>query len=226
MASQLRLELGQPARFQREAFVVSPANAAAARAVDAWPAWPGGALALVGPEGSGKSHLARAWAQQAGAEVLEASEATAARVLARDAAPVLLEDADRGTPDEGLFHLINAAVAGGASLLLTARTPPSLWPVALPDLRSRLNALTVAPLPAPDDAILEGVLLNLFHERNIRPTDDLIPYLLRRIERSVPNARAVVAQLDEAGDQQRRDISRVLARQILEIDGENDAPAS
>jgi chromosomal replication initiation ATPase DnaA len=221
MGQQLRLELGQPTCDGRESFIVSPANAAAVRAVDSWPAWPGGCLALIGPEGSGKTHLARAWAVRAAANILRASTATAALALARiDGPPVLIEDADRGVPDDALFHLINMATVGRKTLLLTGRTPPSTWRTALPDLRSRLNALPVAQLPAPDDAILEGVLINLFRERNIKPAEDLIPYLLRRIERSVGRARQVVAQLDEAADAEGRAVSRGLARQILEIDGD------
>ena len=220
MGRQLRLELRRPASLRREAFIVTPANEEAVRAMDAWPNWHGGCLALIGPEGSGKTHLAHAWATRAGARVLRPSDAASALGLAQlQGQPVLLEDADRDAPDEGLFHLINMAGADGGGLLLTARTAPSLWPTTLPDLRSRLNALPVAELPPPDDIILEGVLTNLFRERNIRPSDDLIPYLLRRIERSIPRALDIVTRLDEIADAEQRPISRALARQILEIDG-------
>jgi chromosomal replication initiation ATPase DnaA len=115
-----------------------------------------------------------------------------------------------------LFHHINRAGARGGGLLLPARRPPSGWPAALPDLRSRLNALPVAELLPPDDAVLSAALGKFFRERNIRPADDLIPYLLRRIERSIPRARAFVATLDETADAERRPISRALARRILE----------
>jgi len=135
--------------------------------------------------------------------------------------PVLLEDADRAQDDELLFHLINMAGEDGGALLITARTPPSAWPANLPDLRSRLNAMTVAELPAPDDVILEAVLRKLFRERYIEPTDDLIAYLMRRIERSGPAALAIVERLDEAAAEgEQRAVSRALARQFLEIDGE------
>ena len=220
MGRQLRLELRRPASWRREAFIVSPANETAVRAVDAWPNWHGGCLALIGPEGSGKTHLARSWARTAGASVLQAGEVSS--ILDLDhlrGKPVLFEDAARGAPDEGLFHLINMAGADGGGLLLTARTAPSAWATTLPDLRSRLNALPVAELPPPDDAILEGVLTKLFRERNIKPADDLIPYLLRRIERSVPRAQEIVERLDEVADAEHRPVSRALARQILEIDG-------
>jgi len=215
---QLRLELNRPPTYRREDFIASPTNAAAIRAVDAWPNWHGGCLALIGPEGSGKTHLARAWAQRAGA--LAPGPEAPIDITALNGRPVLIDDADAWIGDDALFHLINMAGEPGGGLLLTSRTPPVEWTADLPDLRSRLNALPVAELEAPDDAILQGALQKFFRERNIRPTEDVLPYLMRRIERSIPRARDIVARLDEAADAEQRPVSRALARQILEIDDE------
>jgi chromosomal replication initiation ATPase DnaA len=220
LARQFRLELGRSTPFRRADFIVSPENADAVRALDAWPNWHGGCLTLVGPAGSGKSHLALTWAAHAHAAIVQAGDAPSPLDLERLAGhPVLLEDADRGAGDDLLFHLINMAGAPGGGLLLTARSPPTAWPAALPDLRSRLNALPVAELPAPDDTVLTATLGKFFRERNIKPADDLIPYLLRRIERSIPRALEIVVLLDEAADAEQRPISRALARQILENEG-------
>ena len=202
-------------RPSRADFVASDANGEAVRRLDAWPAWPGGVLALVGPAGSGKSHLAAVWAETAGAAVWDGAGAPAG--------PTLVEDADRRPADEALFHLLNAAAEAGG-VLLTARARPAAWPSALPDLRSRLNALPVAELAEPDDAVLSGVLARLFAERSIRPPDDLIPYLVRRIERSVPHARAVVARLDEEAAALHRPVTRALAREVLEAREVGDLP--
>ena len=215
---QFRLKLDRLESFRREDFVVSPSNAEATKALDAWPAWHGGCLALIGPEGSGKSHLALSWARTVGAVVLTAKgKADLGSLQGR---PVLSEDVDRdrARQDDILFHLINMAGQPGGGLLLTGRSPPTGWPAALPDLRSRLNALSVAQIDEPDDAILESVLRKFFRERNIRPTEDLFPYLLRRIERSAPKALAMVKRLDEAADAEGRAVSRALARQILEAE--------
>lgn len=218
MPRQLRLSLRRPASFRRQDFVAGPSNAVALAAVNAWPNWHGGCLALAGPEGVGKSHLARIWAAETGATILdrEAPDLAAARQ-----GPVLVEDVDRGIDDESLFHLINMAARQDAGLLLTARTPPAAWPAALPDLRSRLNAMPVAEIEAPDDTVLEAVLRGLFRDRSIRPPQDVYPYLLRRMERSILHAREIVRRLDEAADEAQRPISRALARQILEDDMEN-----
>ena len=200
---------------------MSASNAEAVRAVEAWPAWHGGVLALVGPQGVGKSHLAQAWLKRAKAVELDTGAPPSdLRELA--GRPVLVEQADQADP-ETLFHLINMAAQAGAGLLLTARTAPAAWTCALPDLRSRLNALAVAELGEPDDELLRGVLQKFFRERHILPSDDIYPYLLRRMERSVPVALAIVERLDEASDAEHRPVSRALARQILEEgDGTTD----
>ena len=218
MARQLRLSLRRPAAHTRDAFIQGPSNAQALAALDAWPRWPSGALVLAGPEGVGKTHLARAWAAGAKAVTLDRA---APDVTAAAGRPVLLEDVDQGVDAEALFHLINLAAQDGASLLLTARKPPAAWPADLPDLRSRLNALMVAEIAAPDDEVLGGVLRKFFRERNIRPHDDVYPYLLRRMERSIPGAQEIVRRLDETEDGVMRPISRVLAREILEGGTEN-----
>ena len=222
LAAQLRLKLDRTAPFRREDFLVSDSARAAVDLLDAWPNWRGGALALVGPPGSGKTHLASAWAERVGARVLTGARWTTAALADLEGAPVLLEDADRAGLEEPLFHLINMAARPGGSLLVTARTPPTAWPAPLPDLRSRLNALPVAALTEPDDALLTALLDKFFRERNIRPPEDLLPYLVWRIERSAPQAREIVRRLDEKADAEHRAISKALAREILEAEAQAD----
>jgi chromosomal replication initiation ATPase DnaA len=196
----------------RDNFVVSPANAEALEMLDQWPAWPDGRLALVGPEGAGKTHLAQAWARAVGAVEARPGDVDMADLEGR---PVLLEDADRAGADADLFSLINRTDAG-SSLLITARSTPRDWPASIPDLRSRFNALHTASLSAPDDAVLIGLLKKFFRIRNIRPDDDLLSYLLRRMERSAPAAWEIVVRLDEAAGSARREVNRNLAREVLE----------
>lgn len=211
---QLVIPLASPPVYTRAAFVESPANAAALAVVERWPAWPNGALALVGPEGGGKTHLATIWAERAGAGRYGAGD----DLSALEGRPVLVENADEA-PDEALFHLINRAATDGG-LLLTARTRPASWEAALPDLRSRLNALTVAEIDEPDDALLIAVLEALFREKLARPAPDLYDYLLRRMGRSVAEARVIVTLLAEAALEQGRPVNRVLAREVLDAAGD------
>ena len=135
--------------------------------------------------------------------------------------PVLLEDADQGVDAEALFHLINGAAQPGGGLLLTARTRPVAWPAEVPDLRSRLNAMPVAEIAEPDDEVLTGVLRKFFRELYITPQDEVYPYLVKRMVRTIPGARAIVAALHEPEALSPQPVSRALARQILEGDNQN-----
>lgn len=213
MTRQLRLRLERERAPSLDEFARGASNAEAVAAVAAWPDWRGGCLAMVGPQGAGKSHLARAWAAAAGALVVAPELADASVAAGR---PVLVEDADRGVSSEALFHLINLAGREGGGLLLTARIVPTAWATPLPDLRSRLNALPVVEIGPPDDVVLEGVLRKFFRDRNIRPPEEVYRYLLARMNRSIPDAEEIVRRLDEAGDEGFRPVTRVLAREILE----------
>ena len=211
---QLNLALGDCPVFDRAHFVITDRNSEAVAVVDAWPDWPGGRLALVGPEGSGKTHLARIWAARSGATIAAGPDIDLSQL---PSGPILLEDADRGVGDTVLFHLINRADTGG-SLLLTGRAAPRQWPATLPDLRSRLNALLSVEIGAPDDAMLEGLLTMFFRERYITPDPELLTYLLRRMERSARAARALVKQLDETAAGSGRGITQAVAREVLGAD--------
>lgn len=216
LGPQLRLDLERKPSFARAAFVVSAGNAAAVEALDAWPDWLGGTLALVGPEGAGKSHLAAVWAQRSGAAVITPATLPTLEWSGLAARPVMLDDAAEAQAGEPLFHLINRAAAGEGSLLLTARDRPAAWRTDVPDLRSRLKALRVVEIGEPDDALLTAVLQKFLLERNITPVEDVLAYLVKRIDRSVLHARAVADKLDQEMDARRRPLTKLLARGILD----------
>ena len=212
---QLPLDLVfRPSRARAD-YVVSAANAPALAQVDAWRGWPGGKAVLVGPEGAGKTHLAHVWA--AGTDAAIVTPAALGRLP--DAPAIALDDADgvAGDPDAetALFHAHNALAEAGRPLLLTARRAPALWGIALPDLRSRLEAAPVIDLPPPDDALLGALLAKLFADRRIAPPPALIPWLALRIERSAAAAKEAVARLDAASLAEGLPVGIALARRTL-----------
>ena len=213
---QLALALEHAESFAREDFLVGPCNERAFQLVAAWPDWPANALALVGPEGSGKTHLAMIWAAMAGARTVSARglrDADVPPALATGA--LVVEDAAIGADDRALFHLINLAREDNAALLFTARSAPTSWPVAIPDLLSRLRALPVAALQAPDDLVLRAVIVKLANDRQFALDETVVAFIATRIERSFAAARAAVIALDNEALRQRRAPTRTLAAEIL-----------
>jgi chromosomal replication initiation ATPase DnaA len=214
---QLALALGHDESFAREDFLAGPQNAAALALIERWPEWPSRAILLVGPEGSGKSHLAAIWEARSGARVIAARELDEASVPALLASGALVvEDlATWHVEERALFHLLNLAREQNANLLFTARSPPGAWPVKLPDLVSRLRELPIVNLDPPDDALLRAVLVKLFADRQLAVDEALIAYLVTRMERSFAAARATVAALDREALRQQRPVTRALASELF-----------
>ena len=214
---QLVLALDHAESYARDDFLAGPSNAAALALVERWPDWPNRVMALVGPEGSGKSHLAAIWADVSGARVLAAnllSEATLPTALATGA--LVLEDLEaEGLDERALFHLLNLAREEGAYVLVTVRTPPSAFKVAIRDLASRLRALPTVTLSAPDDALLRLVMVKLAADRQIALDQAVVNYVANRIERSFAAARAAVLALDEEAMRRHRPITRALAAELF-----------
>jgi len=213
---QLALALDHAESYAREDFLSGPCNQGPLQLIDDWPEWPANALALIGPEGSGKTHLAMIWAAVAGARVISARalrEAELPSALATGA--LVVEDAAAGADDRALFHLINLAREENAFLLLTARSAPATWPAAIPDLISRLRALPALTLQTPDDAMLRAVIVKLAADRQLMLDESVVAFILIHIERSFAAARAAVIALDNEALRQRRAPTRALAAEIF-----------
>lgn len=220
VSAQLPLDLPLRAPAGRDDFVVTAANRLALAAVDGWRDWPLGKLLLIGPDGAGKSHIARIWAEEAQARLVSCG-ALGGRP---ETGAVVVEDADRlaGQPEgeRALLHLHNLVLAEGGRLLLTARHGPRDWGIVLPDLASRMDATPVARLDPPDDALLSAVLVKLFADRHITPAPRLIGWLVARMERSLAEAGRLVALLDARAMATGRPVGLKLAQEILSPSGE------
>ncbi len=214
---QLVLSLGHAESFAREDFIAGTSNAAALALIDRWPDWPDKIMALVGPEGSGKSHLASIWSETAGARFLSGRAIEGADLpMAVSTGALVVEDIDRSSIDEvAFFHLLNLAREERAYLLLTARTAPTAWPVSLPDLASRLRALPVASVAAPDDELLRALLVKLAADRQLDLDESLLSYLAHRVERSFVGVRQALTQLDQEAMRRQRPVTRALAAELF-----------
>lgn len=215
---QLTLDLAHRPALGREDFLVTPANRAAVAMIDRFADWTNHAVAIVGPRGSGKSHLVEVWRRMTGAERVTADGLRledVPRLLSSGA--LAIDDAPGSALDErALFHLLNLARQDRAHVLIAGASHPAGWPVTLPDLASRLRALPVAELGPPDDDLLRGVLVKLFSDRQLAVEEAVIAFLLLRMPRSLEAAGILVAEIDRRALERKADISRGFVARVLE----------
>ena len=214
-AQQLVFDLPHRQALGRDDFLVTSSNAAAVALIDQWPNWPSHAALIVGPAGSGKTHLVEVWRKASGAKlsgklnVEDVPEALSNGALA-------IEDLHHASLDErAMFHALNLAKQQGSKILFTSRQKPELQNFTIPDLASRLRAIPEINILPPDDALLRGVLVKLFIDRQINVDEALINYLLLRMPRSLEAARTLVAETDRLAFVEKAEITKHFVARVL-----------
>jgi chromosomal replication initiation ATPase DnaA len=222
LTRQLPLDLGFASSYAAADYLVSASNAAAFAWIERWPDWPTSALAISGPPGCGKTHLAHAWRERSRATIIDAATLVSvdpSQVL--DMAPACAVDniaaGDLSAAAErALLHLYNMTNERRGHLLLCADAPPARWPIVLPDLRSRLASLPTVGVAPPDDGLLEALLAKLFADRQLAVDRGTVIFIVARMERSFDAARRLVDAIDRAALASQRRPSLGLVREVME----------
>lgn len=222
---QLPLPLEHRPSVAGEDFLVAECNLEAVNWLDRWPDWRTPALVLHGAPGCGKTHLAHVFLDRCKGTIVDHHALATDETIdaAALASACVVDDADRVVAaglEIPLLHLYNAACERGGSLLLTAEAPPARWPIALADLRSRLNAATPVGIGTPDEELIAALLVKLFADRRLQVTQDVVLYALPRMDRSFAAARRLVADLDRVALGRRRKVTIPLLREVLGRPGE------
>ncbi|MGH1355638.1 MAG: chromosomal replication initiator DnaA [Thalassovita sp.] len=219
MTTQLSFDLPVRPALGREAFFVSPANAMAVVMIENWEQWAGRKLALIGPPGAGKTHLAHVWAAACGAQIIRACDLPQADIPALARHPIAVEDvpaiAGDRPAEEALFHLHNLVLAEGRHLLVTADKPVLTWGLTLPDLLSRMQGTQSVTLEQPDDRLLSALVAKMFADRQLMPSPETIAYMVSHMDRSFDAAGDLVARIDRAALDQKRPVNRGLAIEVM-----------
>lgn len=221
-SSQLILDLGHRRALGRRDFLVSACNADAAAWIDRWPDWPAPlrGLAIVGPGGCGKTHLGAVWRRASGAVALDAADLTVDNIpdLLGDAANAMVDELVGLRQPQALLHLYNTVAERRGSVLILSRQAPARLDFGLPDLASRLATLPVATVGAPDEALLAGVLAKHFADRQVAVREEIVAFLVARMERSFAAAERLVDRLDRLALAEGGKVNRALAKQALAED--------
>ena len=156
--------------------------------------WPFRAAVLAGPPRSGKSLIARWFAESGAGDALDQADSL---------------------PEDTLFHRWNRAQAEGRPLLIVSNRAPGSWRIALPDLASRLGAALMIEIGAPDDDLLRALVESHAARRGLALGEGVLGYVLPRLERSHAAAEALVETIDRLSLERKAAVTISLARDAL-----------
>ena len=195
---QIALPLDWPVADRDEDFLISESNRAAFDHLKRWSLWPVMATLVTGPRKSGRSLLGRLFVRKTGGRLFDNAE-----------------DHD----EEALFHAWNEAQLSRRPLLIVADSPPPVWSVDLPDLRSRLAATPHVEIAGPDDRLIGDLIVKLLGDRGIAVPPEVPAFIVPRIERSYVAVQQVVAALDRAALSHHRRMTVAMAKRALSESG-------
>jgi chromosomal replication initiation ATPase DnaA len=214
-ARQLPLLIPTEPAYDAASFLEAGSNDAARTWLGRTELWPDRRLALWGEADRGKTYLLRVWAARTGADVVDGKLLSGFPGVTSEVGAAV-DDADRAD-EVALLHLLNTAHDLGRTVLLVGRSPPARWSVTLPDLDSRLRAITAVEVEAPDDDLLRLLLLRWLTERQLVADATLHDRLLLRLPRSPEVLRAAVARLDrDALTSRKRTVTSGMVRDAVE----------
>jgi chromosomal replication initiation ATPase DnaA len=222
MTRQLPLDLGHTPSYSAADYLVSASNAAAWGWIERWPDWPAPGLALCGPPGCGKTHLAHVWRARAAAVTVDAASLAGLDPIEAlgEGAACIVDGVDPkalvSAAQRAFLHLYNVTSERRGHMLICAEVPPARWSITLPDLRSRLAALPAVAIDPPDDRLLEALLAKLFADRQLTVDRGTVMFIVARMERSFDAARRLVEAIDHAALATHRRPSLGLVRDVME----------
>lgn len=201
MTRQFALPFAAAGPEADSAFLVTGSNRTVIERLFDWTRLPFGAAVLVGPPGSGKTVIGRAFVTGSGG--------------------CFIDNAD-GESDETLFHAWNRAQTLGAPVLFAAASLPADWGIRLPDLLSRLGASLLLEIPPPDEEMAALLLQKLLARAGLAFPVALAGYAAVRMERSYPAIRDLARKIDEMALAMQRPIGQRLVREALATLAGND----
>lgn len=193
-ADQIALPLDWPQTEGESRFIVSAANREAFDHFRKWTMWPVKATVLTGPRRSGRTLLARTFAE---------------RVHGR-----VIDQADRHE-EEDVFHAWNDAQDTGLPLIMVADVAPPAWSPSLPDLRTRLAITPVAKIDQPDDRLFEALIQLLFADRGLHVPAEALRFMTERLNREYWTAERAVEEIDRFAIAERLRVTMPTIRRAL-----------
>jgi len=193
-ADQIALPLDWPQTEGESRFIVSDANRSAFDHFRNWSLWPVKATVLTGPRRSGRTLLARTFAERVHGRVIDQAESR---------------------NEEEVFHAWNDAQDSGLPLVLVSDEAPPAWSPKLPDLRTRLAITPVATISQPDDALFEALIQLLFADRGLHVPRDALRFMTERLNREYWTAERAVEEVDRYAISERARVTMPTIRRAL-----------
>lgn len=185
-------------------------------------------LYLWGEAGTGKTHLLQAACKQAAESDLHVAyiplnqiEELSAEMLhdLGELDLVCIDDVESMIGQlewqQGLTWLYNELKDNKHSLIISGNKSPANSGLELDDLKSRLSSDQVIQIKSPNDDLKIKILKQKAKERSFELSDEVIEFLMRRVERNLSSLIDILDKIDHASLAAKRKITIPFVKELI-----------
>ena len=212
---QIAFPLTSSNAYDSSEYIESSSNSLAYQTLNNWPSSWGirpyeKTLIIQGPKSSGKTFLAKQWAEKSGGLFIKKMHQLTENILAEHQA-FIIDGFDFSWDEESVLHHFNIIHESGKYLLVTCTELPC---IKLPDLASRIKSAYQINI-GMDDELMKMLIFKLFSNYSIIISNEVIHYLVQHLPREFPEVIKSVEKINVFALQHQRKITVPLVKQAF-----------
>lgn len=202
--------------FKDSDYFVSECNRQAYDNLFKWPKWDSKLINLVGPKGSGKSHLLEIFSIKNNflkvnslAEIKKKLET----IIKYD--KLIMDDINQ-IDEKVFFSILDNYISNNKFLIISTIDSLLTYKFKLADLKSRITLFHKYEIYQPNDKMIYFLIQKFLSDRQIKIKKDLITHIIKKIDRSYNRIMKFIDQIDRQSLSNNKKIDYKLINNILD----------
>ncbi len=215
--SQLVFKFPFKTRYFEQDFFVSSNNFSAYKLIESWPNWPGKWVNIIGPTGSGKTHLSKILEKKIKRlKVIDETNVNEKIISElRHFDCLIIDNFKNKIEDKLLYSILNQSKQLENFIVINSKLQLNKFEIKLKDLKSRFNSFIFIGIDLPTDDLLQVIISKSFSDKQINLNPKVSEYIVKNVDRSYEKMFKFLSDLDELSLSSGKSININLIKKVL-----------
>ena len=215
--SQLVFKFPFKTRYFEQDFFVSSNNFSAYKLIESWPNWPGKWVNIIGPTGSGKTHLSKILEKKIKKLKVVDETNVNEKIISelRNFDCLIIDNFKNKIEDKLLYSILNQSKQLENFIVINSKLQLNKFEIKLKDLKSRFNSFIFIGIDLPTDDLLQVIISKSFSDKQINLSPKVSEYIVKNVDRSYEKMFKFLSDLDELSLSSGKSININLIKKVL-----------
>ena len=215
--SQLVFKFPFKTRYFEQDFFVSSNNFSAYKLIESWPNWPGKWVNIIGPTGSGKTHLSKILEKKIKKLKVVDETNVNEKIISelRHFDCLIIDNFKNKIEDKLLYSILNQSKQLENFIVINSKLQLNKFEIKLKDLKSRFNSFIFIGIDLPTDDLLQVIISKSFSDKQINLNPKVSEYIVKNVDRSYEKMFKFLSDLDELSLSSGKSININLIKKVL-----------